>query len=109
LYTLYSFFQAEDGIRDRNVTGVQTCASDLKRHMPECLGLAEERQIVLGSAGSVGLPGPGVKQARLPQQIQRHVGQRDLVFKLRRSEERRVGNDTRKRRWQGKVEHREQS
>src|SRR5699024_11675948 len=23
---LYSFFQAEDGIRDRNVTGVQTCA-----------------------------------------------------------------------------------
>src|SRR5699024_11973305 len=24
-----SFLQAEDGIRDRNVTGVQTCASDL--------------------------------------------------------------------------------
>src|SRR5699024_11884260 len=23
---LYFFFQAEDGIRDRNVTGVQTCA-----------------------------------------------------------------------------------
>ena len=23
------FFQAEDGIRDRDVTGVQTCASDL--------------------------------------------------------------------------------
>src|SRR5699024_11750994 len=25
-YTLLFFFQAEDGIRDRNVTGVQTCA-----------------------------------------------------------------------------------
>src|SRR5699024_8345082 len=25
-YVLYFFFQAEDGIRDRNVTGVQTCA-----------------------------------------------------------------------------------
>src|SRR5699024_12199927 len=26
LYLLFFFFQAEDGIRDRNVTGVQTCA-----------------------------------------------------------------------------------
>src|SRR5699024_11612423 len=26
LYKFYFFFQAEDGIRDRNVTGVQTCA-----------------------------------------------------------------------------------
>src|SRR5437868_13564310 len=25
-YLLFFFFQAEDGIRDRNVTGVQTCA-----------------------------------------------------------------------------------
>src|SRR5699024_12127323 len=25
-HLLYFFFQAEDGIRDRNVTGVQTCA-----------------------------------------------------------------------------------
>src|SRR5699024_11322885 len=28
----FFFFQAEDGIRDRNVTGVQTCA------LPICLG-----------------------------------------------------------------------
>ena len=26
---MFFFFQAEDGIRDRDVTGVQTCASDL--------------------------------------------------------------------------------
>src|SRR5699024_11932783 len=26
LFILFFFFQAEDGIRDRNVTGVQTCA-----------------------------------------------------------------------------------
>src|SRR5699024_12161639 len=26
IYERYFFFQAEDGIRDRNVTGVQTCA-----------------------------------------------------------------------------------
>src|SRR5699024_12165203 len=27
------FFQAEDGIRDRNVTGVQTCALPISHHM----------------------------------------------------------------------------
>ena len=26
---MYFFFQAEDGIRDKLVTGVQTCSSDL--------------------------------------------------------------------------------
>src|SRR5207249_5340955 len=33
LFCMFFFFQAEDGIRDRNVTGVQTCAlpiSDLR-------------------------------------------------------------------------------
>src|SRR6266516_3765649 len=29
-YIFFFFFQAEDGIRDRTVTGVQTCASDLR-------------------------------------------------------------------------------
>src|SRR5699024_1158985 len=29
----YFFFQAEDGIRDRNVTGVQTCALPICRHI----------------------------------------------------------------------------
>src|SRR5437868_14579983 len=28
------FFQAEDGIRDRNVTGVQTCALPISRGFP---------------------------------------------------------------------------
>src|SRR5699024_11884420 len=32
-YTLYFFFQAEDGIRDRNVTGVQTCALPIFLHI----------------------------------------------------------------------------
>src|SRR5437868_13638036 len=31
-YTNYFFFQAEDGIRDRNVTGVQTCALPIFYH-----------------------------------------------------------------------------
>src|SRR5207249_9362870 len=31
------FFQAEDGIRDRNVTGVQTCALPISRLTKHCL------------------------------------------------------------------------
>src|SRR5438067_9452906 len=43
-YCLFFFFQAEDGIRDRNVTGVQTCALPiLQRDRPAWLiELAED-------------------------------------------------------------------
>src|SRR5699024_1471570 len=37
---LFFFFQAEDGIRDRNVTGVQTCALPISQHMIEKLSEA---------------------------------------------------------------------
>src|SRR5699024_11313253 len=30
-YIVFFFFQAEDGIRDRNVTGVQTCALPISK------------------------------------------------------------------------------
>src|SRR5207249_6611325 len=32
---IFFFFQAEDGIRDRNVTGVQTCALPIWPHLPD--------------------------------------------------------------------------
>src|SRR5699024_11781425 len=35
---LFFFFQAEDGIRDRNVTGVQTCALPIYTHSVEQMG-----------------------------------------------------------------------
>src|SRR5437868_7456562 len=34
----FFFFQAEDGIRDRNVTGVQTCALPISSSAPPTLG-----------------------------------------------------------------------
>src|SRR5437868_8854590 len=34
LLFFFFFFQAEDGIRDRNVTGVQTCALPISRPAP---------------------------------------------------------------------------
>src|SRR5699024_11877381 len=43
------FFQAEDGIRDRNVTGVQTCALPifLKRYRDDLLEFAELRNAIV--------------------------------------------------------------
>src|SRR5207248_6248409 len=46
LYFLFFFFQAEDGIRDRTVTGVQTCA------LPISMG--KIRVGILGATGTVG-------------------------------------------------------
>src|SRR5207249_6245483 len=36
--TFFFFFQAEDGIRDRNVTGVQTCALPILQDALDALG-----------------------------------------------------------------------
>src|SRR5699024_11956800 len=46
------FFQAEDGIRDRNVTGVQTCALPIlsSSEAANASGLVSERSRILSSA-----------------------------------------------------------
>src|SRR3990167_3154840 len=41
-----SFFQAEDGIRDLTVTGVQTCALPILRHLVMPGGIAGTREIM---------------------------------------------------------------
>src|SRR5436190_23753127 len=67
---LFFFFQAEDGIRDHCVTGVQTCA------LPICAFESAARQHLQGELGE--------RPARAgPDGIQR------------RSEERRVGKESR--------------
>ena len=96
----FFFFQAEDGIRDRLVTGVQTCAlpisfplevrklnkSDVEDKVKKALDMVE-----LGAFGN-----------RMPLQLsggqqQRVALARALVFEPRRSEERRVGKECRSR------------
>src|SRR5690606_41128085 len=44
-YDVYFFFQAEDGIRDFHVTGVQTCALPISRSMgcPRARGKGQPR------------------------------------------------------------------
>src|SRR5688572_32177934 len=90
---LFFFFQAEDGIRDLTVTGVQTCALPISvgaervalagEHPGRVLAVALEREHPGGErepAGEVLLP-------QEPQQLP--------VVPVARSEERRVGKECR--------------
>src|SRR5207248_7635343 len=99
------FFQAEDGIRDRTVTGVQTCALPIS-----------ESQAGQGDAELAG----GQVQVQPLFDLQREPREEASLLRLRleparpradrrelggdeipvqRSEERRVGKECRSRRW----------
>src|SRR5699024_11885687 len=79
------FFQAEDGIRDRNVTGVQTCALPI---------LLQQEQNLAGQTGAQGLGAHLHGGDALG-----HVQVLGVVVEARqrrnRSEERRVGKECR--------------
>src|SRR5699024_12133114 len=77
----FFFFQAEDGIRDRNVTGVQTCA------LPICLKFSLDDMMAFSASVVTKITGT------------KHVGDGfSLVTSTTRSEERRVGKECRSRR-----------
>src|SRR5207249_8930234 len=97
------FFQAEDGIRDRNVTGVQTCA------LPICIAGPQPPEASSWAAPEPAPPQPApVSPARAESTTQvtrppsggqsdaMHVMATLLVSQLR-SEERRVGKECRSR------------
>src|SRR5256885_15374806 len=89
----FFFFQAEDGIRDYKVTGVQTCALPISALVIP--GEHQRAQDRFGAAGLGALARPvaliGVEGAgRAPQP---HA----LSDVLHRSEERRVGEECRSR------------
>src|SRR5206468_5880548 len=94
------FFQAEDGIRDLIVTGVQTCA------LPISVALALVAVVGLiilrRTEGDDILVALGKGIAPRPRPIQR-AGVRRLAtiagWALARSEERRVGKECRARGW----------
>src|SRR5207248_5944604 len=92
------FFQAEDGIRDRTVTGVQTCALPIYRVIQALLGADElvqapdERGLYgLGVRGCAGIRG----EFRLGGGVQliTDIGRHDAGLVNDRSEERRVGKE----------------
>src|SRR5207249_9259005 len=60
----FFFFQAEDGIRDRNVTGVQTCALPILRETGRSIVVSETRK---------GLNGIEIKFLALDNFLQREI------------------------------------
>src|SRR5262249_59993427 len=84
--SFFFFFQAEDGIRDWSVTGVQTCA------LPISQGLAQAPRAGERAAGAVGRRGGRRKEGqRRLQRDSRPAGQEHPVGA--RSEERRGGEE----------------
>src|SRR5262249_58536901 len=85
------FFQAEDGIRDWSVTGVQTCALPISEHTMALIFAPSHRPIHARQIAAAG-------------EYQRHrvLGDRNVAVALDgvhldRSEERRVGKECRSR------------
>src|SRR3989441_1701203 len=50
---LFFFFQAEDGIRYKLVTGVQTCALPISTHLKDSVAAGNDRRYVLTGTGDV--------------------------------------------------------
>src|SRR5205823_7245984 len=89
----FFFFQAEDGIRDKLVTGVQTCALPIFDQQ----GVPPHAR--RGSVGRVLGLAAGERPAG---QRRRHHGllpERRSLSPPQRSEERRVGKECRSRKW----------
>src|SRR5699024_12160343 len=97
------FFQAEDGIRDRNVTGVQTCALPISCHKLLLTVPAFGDGVLPAIAGAFGMLVSPDKPLRLSSRwCHVHLLSADLVGILllpaiSRSEERRVGKEWRSR------------
>src|SRR3989442_10763634 len=103
IFYLFFFFQAEDGIRDADVTGVQTlCSSDLPSKSPatqtdknqDCL----EANVLQAGAwcGRPGLPGGSSNGQGTRSGFGNGIG-RGAHRRRGRSEERRVGKECRSR------------
>src|SRR5258707_7645310 len=92
------FFQAEDGIRDIGVTGVQTCALPIFRSMDRQgqVTRVELSSTVIDSSGEPALLLTALEM--MPGAIPTEVSQKPRAMAtLDRSEERRVGKECRSR------------
>src|SRR5207249_7669311 len=88
------FFQAEDGIRDRNVTGVQTCALPI---WPEEFLFRGLLQNILARATKSDLTGWWIASIVFGLSHITNMGFPNWRYVILRSEERRVGKECRYR------------
>src|SRR2546430_8879744 len=92
---LFFFFQAEDGIRDLTVTGVQTCALPISAAVAVLLGLLS---VTLGRARAWARgPSIALELLLVPIGYYMTVGGTPWLGVPTRSEERRVGKECRSR------------
>src|SRR5699024_11476005 len=93
----FVFFQAEDGIRDRNVTGVQTCALPIS--IIPVLNISANARIsmpiVLAGAAYIAMIYAGTKRYGFGKYVKSSLVIPNLppALHLLRSEERRVGRE----------------
>src|SRR3989441_6970147 len=92
---IFFFFQAEDGIRDKLVTGVQTCALPICTGGNEGIGFAVPVSLAKPVTESLIKTGKVVR-GWLGVAIQEITPELAKAFKVR-SEERRVGKECRSR------------
>src|SRR5947208_7819561 len=90
-FVFFFFFQAEDGIRDDLVTGVQTCALPILFFFGRICG----RAVKALDSGSSQLCWRGFDSHRMYFFVTRVRGVSSVVEQSVRSEERRVGKDCR--------------
>src|SRR5207249_8180971 len=83
------FFQAEDGIRDRNVTGVQTCALPISLNR-----IARVNRSMVNDLGREPTPEELAQKTGVPARKVRLILESSRK-PLSRSEERRVGKEWR--------------
>src|SRR3989442_7675659 len=94
LLAYFFFFQAEDGIRDADVTGVQTCALPICRALPRQRAIGHDAEAVIAAGGEVLDLGHAVHGVVIGLADDRAI---DAVIVADRSEERRVGKECRSR------------
>src|SRR5256885_10080525 len=92
---VFFFFQAEDGIRDYKVTGVQTCALPISR--PTLVVLDEAHRMKKGWRGEWGRACLSLAYLAARRDVLTGTPAPNSPRDLQRSEERRVGKECRSR------------
>src|SRR5437867_6571150 len=100
---IFFFFQAEDGIRDRTVTGVQTCALPISSYMISSMIRSSMERKARAPVPFVTAWAASAFKAPLVTFSRTFSIEKSLVYCLR-SEERRVGKECRSGGWSEEVD-----